>query len=109
MATKTMEVKESPLARHRSNGRRSLSAYGKAQIHRTGNTAQRRRVAQDRRLLASLQLPGSRHDLSAGQSSAEGTPQAGAYQEPAARTLGSESRPRVYLHSPEPADQETTT
>ena len=42
----------------------------------------------------------------AGQPAATRAAQAGAHQEPPARSLGRESRAGLYLYSPQPADQE---
>ena len=95
MPTRTLEVKEKDIPpAAEATGHCFPERLWQGQIDRTGNTAQRRRIAQNRCLLAGLQLPEPGHDLSAGQSAAEGTPQAGAHQEPAARTLGSKPRPR---------------
>ena len=57
MATKTMEVKESPLRGRRGSGRtRSLSAYGKARSTVQGTPLSADALRKTRRLLASLQL-----------------------------------------------------
>ena len=89
MATRTMEA-----ARSRRDRERFAQRLRHSPIHCSRNAAERRGIAQDPCLLAGLQLPEPWHDLSAGQSPAAGTPQAGAHQEPASRTLGSEPRSR---------------
>ena len=100
MASKTMEVKESSrCAGRRGNGRTRTERLWESEIYRDRITAERRGAAKNSCLLASMQLPGARHDLSSGQSSAERAAQAGAHQEPAARTLGSEpGLAFVYIH-----------
>ena len=101
MATKTAEP---PVIHATEND--SISAYGPARSTIQERPLSRRSTAQDPRLLASLQLPEPRHDLSAGQPAAAGAAQTGAHQEPAARPLGIQPRPGILLHPPEPADQE---
>ena len=51
----------------------SLNAYGKARSTIQGSPLSSRRTKEDRRLLASVQVSGAWHDLSSGQSTAEGT------------------------------------
>src|SRR5271170_4912300 len=78
-----------------------------SEIHDSRIAAEFTGTQENRRLLESMQIPGARDDLSAGQCSIEGALEAGAYQEPFARSLGIEPRSRIHLHPPEPADQET--
>ena len=67
--------------------------------------AERGRTAEDRRLLAGVQLPRPRDDVPEGQPAPEGAAQAGARQGPAARPLGGQPGPGLLLHPPEPGDQ----
>src|SRR5215471_5456122 len=66
----------------------------------------RRAIAQDPCLLAGLQLPDARHDLSAGQSPAERAAEGRARQKSASGTLGCESWPGVHLYPSKPNHQE---
>ena len=102
MATATLAPKSKS-----TNGRPApdISAFGKARATVQGSPLSRRRTAEDRRLLAGVQLPRPRHDLPEGESAAEGAAQAGARQGPPARPLGHQPRPGVLLHPPEPGDQ----
>ena len=103
MATKTMEVRDKS---HRRATDSPLSAYGKARSTVQGAPLSADALRKTHAYWRACNYLSSWHDLSAGQSPAEGTPQAGAHQEPAPRTLGSQPRSVVCLHSPEPADQE---
>ena len=84
----------------------SLSAYGIARSTIAGSPLSRIGAKKDRRLLASMQLPGARHDLSSGQSASERAAQARAHQEPASGPLGVEPRTGVHVCPSEPSDQE---
>src|SRR5580700_1177867 len=63
-------------------------------------------AAKDRCLLARRQLPVGRADLSVRQPAVEGTLEARARQAHAARTLGYDAGPELYLRSPESRHQE---
>ena len=105
MATKHIEDSRCSV-RRRSNRQASLSAYGVARSTVQGTPLSADELAQNPCLLARLQLPEPRHDLSARQSSAARASETGAHQEPASGTLGSEPGLVICLHSPEPVDQE---
>ena len=100
MASKTMNVKESSAARAAEAADvRALSAYGRARSTVTGTPLSADELRKTRRLLASLQLSGAGHDLSAGQSAAARAAQARAHQEPPAGPLGRKSRTGfTYIH-----------
>src|SRR5947209_16500641 len=64
----------------------------------------RRRATGARRLLASLELPGRRADLSARQPAPAGAAPAGAREAALARPLGDDARLELPLHPPRPRD-----
>src|ERR1035441_1902060 len=78
-------------------------------VHDWGIATESLGAKKDRRLLASMQLPGPRHDLSSGQSASERAPQARAHQEPASGPLGIEPRTGIQLHPSEPRSEEHTS
>src|ERR1035441_3464216 len=75
-------------------------------VHDWGIATESLGAKKDRRLLASMQLPGARHDLSSGQCASERAAQARAHQEPASGPLGVEPRTGVHVCPSEPSAQE---
>ena len=84
----------------------SLSAYGNARSTIEGAPLSAEEVRKTNAYWRACKYLALGHDLPAGQSSAEGSSETRAHQEPPARTLGLEPRPRIHVHPYEPADQE---
>ena len=97
MPAKTMQVREkSTPAAAQTTEDGSLSAYGRAQIDRRQERRSTPTNCARPMPIGGPAITSPGDDLSAGQSPAERASQAGAHQEPPARTLGSQSRARLY-------------